>query len=104
MHQIEVSLVFISILREDEDAIDIHLYEKPKVVFKNIIDDTLECGWCIAEAERHNNPFKGLKLRVEGSFFRIFVMDSNLVEPTDKVDFQKDRRAPQCTQYGLGRK
>ena len=79
--------MFTSILREDEDVIDIHPYKNPQVVSKNVIDDTLECRWCIAEVEAHNNPFEGPKLRVEGSFFDIFVMDSNLVGPSDKADF-----------------
>ena len=50
------------------------------------MDDALECGWCIAEAGGHKDPFKGSKLRVEGSLLDIFVVDSNLVGPTDKVD------------------
>ena len=33
--------------------------------------------WQIAEAKRHENPFEGPRLRVEGGFFDIFVMDSN---------------------------
>ena len=77
---------FIGVLQEDEDVIDIHPYENPQVVSKNVIDDALECRWCIAEAEGHTDPFEGPKLRVEGNFFDIFVLDSNLVEPTDKVD------------------
>ena len=35
----------------------------------------------------HKNPLEGAKLRVEGGFLDIFVVDSDLVEPTDKVDF-----------------
>ena len=86
MHQLEVLLVFIGSLREDEAVIDIYPYENLQVVPKNVIDDTLECRWCIADAEGHNDPFEGSKLRIEGSFFDIFAVDSNLVEPTDKVD------------------
>ena len=56
------------------------------VVCETVSDHTLECRWCIAEAGGHNNPFEGPKLRAEGSFFNIFVMDSNLVEPTDKIN------------------
>ena len=104
MHQIEVSLVFIGVLREDEDVIDIHPCKNPQAFSKNFIDDALECRWCIAEAEGHNDPFEGPKLRVEGSCFDIFVVDSNLVQPTDKLDLLKDRRAPQCTEYGLERR
>ena len=92
MYQIEVSLVFMSVLREDAEVIDIHPYHNPQVVSKNVIDNTLERQWCIAEAKEHNNPFEGPKLRDEGRFFDIFVMDSNLVEPTDKIDLPKDRR------------
>ena len=87
MHQIEVSLVFISVLREEEDVINIHPYKNSQVVSKNFIDETLKYPWCIAEAEWHNNPFEGPNLHFEGSFFNIFFMDSNLVAPTNKVDF-----------------
>ena len=101
MHQIEVSLVFLGVLREDKDVIDKHRYKNPQLVSKNKIDNMLEWRWCILEAEGHNNQLEGPKLCVEGSFFDIFVMDSNLVEPTDKVDLGKDGGAPQSTQYGL---
>ena len=37
-------------------------------------------------------------------FFDIFVMDSNQMEPTDKVYLRKDSGTPQCTQYGLDRR
>ena len=104
MYQIEVTLGFLSILREDEDVIDTHPYENPQVVSENFIGHTLECPWCIAEPERHNNPFKGPKLRVEGSFFDIFVMYSNRVDPTDKMNLGKSGRTPQCTRYGLDRR
>ena len=86
MYHIEVLLVFLSVLRDNEDVIHIHPYENPQVVSKNVIDNKLECRWCIAEAEGHNNPFQSPKLRVEGSIFDIFVMDSNLVGLTDNID------------------
>ena len=86
MHQIEASLEFIGVLREDEDVVDIHPYKNPQVVSNNVTDDASECRRCMAEAEGLNNPFEGLQLRVEGSFLDIFVMDSNVVEATDKVD------------------
>ena len=44
---------------------------------------------------------KAPKWRVEGGFLDIFVLDSDLVEPTNKVDFRKYRGTPQCTQDGL---
>ena len=86
MHQIEVSLVLLGVLREDKDVIDIHPYENSQVVSKNDIDNTLERRWCIAEAEGHTKPSEGPKPRVEGNFVIIFVMDLNPVESTDKVD------------------
>ena len=42
MYQIEMSLVFIGILREDEDVVDVHPYKDPQVVSKDIIHDALE--------------------------------------------------------------
>ena len=36
--------------------------------------------------------------------FNIFVMDSNLVEPTDKVNLRKHCGTPQCTLYALDRR
>ena len=86
MYQIEMSLVFLRILREDEDVVDVHPYKDPQVVSKNIIHDALERRWRIAEAKGHNNPLEGAKLRVEGGFLDIFVLDSDLVESTNKVD------------------
>ena len=103
MYQIEMSLVFIRILREDEDVIDVHPYKDPQVVSKDIIHDALERRQRITEAKGHNNPLEGAKLCVEGGFLDIFVLDSDLVEPTNKVDVQEYGGTPQCTQDGLDR-
>ena len=51
--------------------------------------------------QKSMTSFEGPKLFFEGSFFHIFVVDSNLVEPTDTVDLCEDCRAPQRAQYGL---
>ena len=103
MYQIKMSLVFIRILGEDEDVVDVHPYKDSQVVSKDIIHDALERRWQITEAKGHNNPLEGAKLRVEGGFFHIFVVDSDLVEPTNKVDLQKCGGTPQCTQDGWDR-
>ena len=76
----------------------------PKVVSKDVFYDTLERRWHVAEAKGYNNPFKGSQLLAEGGFLDIFVMDSDLVEPTDRVYLRKDCGTPQCTQYGLDRR
>ena len=86
MYQFEMSLVFIRILREDEDVVDVHPYEDPQVVSEDIIHDELERRWRITEAEGHNDRLEGAKLRVEGGFLDIFVVDSDLGEPTNKVE------------------
>ena len=104
MYQIEMSLVLISILREDENVVDVHPHKKRQVVSKDIIHDALERRWRVAEAKGHNNPFRGAKLCVEGGFPDIFVMDSNLMEPTDKVYLRKYGGTPQCTQKGWDRR
>ena len=75
MYQIEMLSVFIRILREDEDVVDVHPYKDPQVVSKNIIHDALERRWRITEAKGHKNPLKAAKLRVEGVFLDIFVVD-----------------------------
>ena len=85
MYQIWMSLVFLSIFGEEEDVVDVHPYEYPPVVLKDIIHDALERRWRVTEAKGHNNPFEGAKLCVEGGSLDIFVMDSNLMESTDKV-------------------
>ena len=103
MYQIEMSLVFIRILREDDDVVDVHPHKDFQVPSKDIIHDALERQWSVTEAKGHNNPLEGAKLRVEGSFLDIFVLDSDLVEPTNKVDLRKYGGTPQCTQDGLDR-
>ena len=103
MYQIEMSLVFIRILREDEDVVDVHPYKDPQLVSKDIIHDALERRWRITKAKGHNNPLEGAKLRVEGGFLDIFVVDSDLVKPTNKVDLGKYGGTPQCIQDGLDR-
>ena len=86
MYQVEVSLVFVRILREDEDVINVHPYKDPQVVSKDIVHDALERRWRITEAKGHNNPLEGAKLCVEGGLPDIFVLNSDLVEPTNKVN------------------
>ena len=103
MYQIEMSLVFIRILREEEDVVDVHPYKDPQVVSEDIIHDALERPGRITEAVGHNSPLEGAKLCVEGGFPDIFVVDSHLVEPTNKVDLRKYGGTPQCTQDGLDR-
>ena len=103
MYLIEMSLVFIRIFREGEDVVDVHPYKDPQVVWKDIIHGALERRWRITEAKGHNNPLEGAKLCVEGGFLDIFVVDSDLVEPTNKVDLRKYGRTPRCTQDGLDR-
>ena len=86
MYQVEVSLVFVRILREDEDVVNVHPYKDPQVVSEDIVHDALGRRWRIAEAKGHNNPLEGAKLCVEGGFLDIFVLNSDLVEPTNKVN------------------
>ena len=104
MYQIEMSLVFINILRKDENVVDVHPYKNPQGVSKDIIHDALERRWRVTEAKGHNNPFEGAKLCVEGGFLDIFVTDSNLMERTAKVYLRKYRGTPQGTEYGLDRR
>ena len=68
MYQIGMSLVFLRILQEDKDVVDVHPYENAQVVPKDIIDDMLERGWRVTEAKGQNNPFEGAKLCVEAFF------------------------------------
>ena len=103
-YQLEMSLVFFSIHRVDQKVVDVQPYENPQVVSKNIVHHALERRWRVTEAKRHKNPFKGAKWCVGGGFFDIFVMDSNLMEPTDKVYLGEYGGTPQCTQYGLDRR
>ena len=70
MYQIEMSLVFISMLREEENVVDVHPYEDPQVVSKDIIHDALKRRWRVTEVKGHDNPFEGAKLCVEGGFSR----------------------------------
>ena len=86
MYQVEVSLVFVRILREDGDVVNVHPYKDPQVVSKDIVHDALERRWRITEAKGHNNPLEGAKLCVEGGFLDIFVLSSDLVEPTNKLN------------------
>ena len=86
MYQVEVSLGFVRIFREDEDVVNVHPYKDPQVVSKDIVHVALERRWRIAEAKGHNNPLEGAKLCVEGGFLDIFVLNSDLVEPTNKVN------------------
>ena len=96
--------MLISILREDENVADVHPYENPPLVSKDIIHDAFERRWHVTEAIVHNNAFECAKLCFEGSFLDIFVMDSNLMEPADKVYLQKYAGTHQCTQNGLDRR
>ena len=92
MYQIEMSLVFIRILRSYKNIVDVHPQDDPQVVSKGIVHNAL--------AKEHKNPLEGAKLCVESGFLDIFVVDLDLVKPTNKVDLQKYGGTPQCTQDG----
>ena len=94
----------IRILREDENVLNVHAYKNPQVVSKDIIHGAMELRWRVTEAKGHDNPFEGATLCVGGGFRDIFVVDSDLVEPTDKVYLQKYGGPPQCTLDGLDRR
>ena len=51
MYQIEMSLLFIRILREDENVVVVHPYKNRQVVSKNIIHDALERRLRVTEAK-----------------------------------------------------
>ena len=104
MYQIEVPLVFPSVLGEEEDLVEVNPYKNPQVVSKDIIHDAWERRWRVTEAKWHNSWFEGAKLCVKGGFPDMFVMDSNLMEHTDKTHHGKDGGTPQCTQHGLHRR
>ena len=55
-------LVFIRILREGKNVVDVHPYENIQVVSKDIIHDAFERRWRVTEAKGHNNPLEGAKL------------------------------------------
>ena len=95
--------MFIRILQEDEDVVHVHPYKDPQLVPKDIIHDALQRQWRVTESKGHNNPLEGAKLCVEGGFLDIYVVDSDLVKPTNKVDLRKYGGTPQCTQDGLDR-
>ena len=95
--------MFVRILREDENVVNVHPYKDPQVVSKDIVHDALERRWRITEAKGHNNPLEGAKLCIEGGFLDIFVLNSDLVEPTNKVGLSEYGGTPQCTQDGLDR-
>ena len=78
-------LMFLVILGEGGDVLEIHPHKNSQVISKSIIDNVLEDPWCLAEAERHSDPLAGSKLCMEGSCFDIFVVDWSRVEPTHKV-------------------
>ena len=61
-------------------------------------------GGALQRTKAHNSRFEGAQLCVQGFFCNIFVMDLNLMEPTDKVYVRKHGGTPQCTQYGLHRR
>ena len=94
MYQIKMSLVFIRILRKDEDGVDVHPYKDPQVVSTDIIHDALQRRWRITEAKGHNNPLKGAKFRVEGGFLNIFVVDSVWWNPLTRSIFENTAEPP----------
>ena len=94
MYQIEMSLVFIRILREDEDVVIVQPYGDPQMVSKDNIQDALERPWRITDAEGHNNPLEGAKLCVEGGFLNTFVVDSDLGNPLPRLIFENTVEPP----------
>ena len=88
----------------EKNVVNVHPYEDFQVAPKDIIHDALKRGWRVTEAKGHDNPLEGAKLCGEGGFLDIFVVDSDLVEPANKVYLRKYGGTPECTQDGLDRR
>ena len=58
MYQMEMLLVFIRIPREDENVVDVHPYEDPHEVSKDIIRDALKPRWHVTEAKGHKKSIR----------------------------------------------
>ena len=66
--------MFKGVLRVDQDVIDVGSAEVINVVKQNWIDEALEGGRSIAEAEGHNSVVVGAVARAEGSeIFNVFL-------------------------------
>ena len=48
-----MSSVYLEILGEDEDVVEVDKNKLVDHVSQYVIDQTLEDGWCFSESERH---------------------------------------------------
>ena len=72
------------------DAKVIHIDLQPEFcnhISKDMIHESLECGWSITEAEEHNCWFKQAKGSDESCFPLVQFLDGNVVISPSNVEF-----------------
>ncbi len=60
--------VFRGVIGIDEDVVKVYDYRNVKHVSKNIVHKALECRGSVGEPKRHDTPFKGAVMGLEGCF------------------------------------
>ena len=68
MYQIQMSLVFIRILREDGDVVIVHPYEDPQVVSQDIIHNGLKRRWRVTEPKGMTTHWRAPNCVLEAVF------------------------------------
>ncbi len=61
-------LVLHGIVGIDEDVVKVYNYGNIKHVSKNVVHEILKCHESIGESKRHDTPFKGAIVDLEGCF------------------------------------
>ncbi len=65
---LNMSLVFIGVIRVDQNVIKIYNHKDVHNVREDVIHEALESGQNIDKSERHNQPFKELVLGLKAVF------------------------------------
>src|SRR3954470_22753323 len=84
-----MTLVFLPILREYQEVVDVYDDELVKEWSEDILHDRHESGRGVGESEWHNPEFVVAISRAESSFLYVVRVDADLVIPRSQIYFRE---------------
>ena len=82
--------MLLRVLGVDEDVVEVDDHEQVEEVGEDVVHETLECGRCVGEPERHHTPFERSVAGAERGLPFVTLGDTDQVISMSEVKFRID--------------